>query len=176
MCCQVCGFFFLSCCCANPKREWFTSGCLFFCHYTFAFIWVISSSRTPSVKLHRLKPLLRTRLVPVWAGVKLGHQRPHFHWKMHELGRKSSLAFRFKHALTELLVIKSKQNTVLHVNWANVIWKLPIQGVPRILKSAWCGRAIWPVWEELFPIPKSCTPFPILKETLRVSTGLGWGS
>lgn len=70
-------------------------------------LYMESPHLTPSAKLHRLKPLLRTRLVPVWAGVKLGHQRPHFYWKMHELGGKSSLAFRFKHALTELLAIKS---------------------------------------------------------------------
>lgn len=179
----ICLFFDL---CTNPKGGWFTSGCQFLpsqvlfpefwrwgffsfwhtvaaleihCHNKFGFICVTSSSLTPSVELDRLKPLSGTRLVPIEAGVKFGHQRPHFYWKMHELEKKRSLAFRFKDALTELVVVNSKQNIILHVNWASLIWKLLIHSIARSLKSVWCGMDIWPVGGKLFDIPKCCIPF-----------------
>lgn len=129
------------------------------CHNKSGFISVTSSSLTPSVEVHRLKPLSGTRLVPIEAGVKFGHQRPYFYWKMHELEKKRNLAFRFKYALTELVVVNSKQNTILHVNWASLMWKLLIHSIARSLKSVWCGMDIWPVGGKLFDIPKCCIPF-----------------
>lgn len=123
------------------------------CHNVIGIICAISSSLKSSVELHRLKPSSGTRLVPVEAGVKLGHQRPHCYLKMHDLGK------RFKDALAERVITKSKWNTVLHVNWANLIWNLLIHSIPRSLKSMWCGMDIWSVWEKLFVIPSSCISF-----------------